>query len=386
MNVLDALLAVAVIAAVVGGFRAGFVSRATSWIGILAGLFLANRTIPWALDVISPDETSMRLFVVIVALTVTVGVTTGVTGLFGAFLSRAISVTPLAGLDRLAGGLASVLMIGVLVWLLIPAAAGIPGQVAQQVRGSRVVATITTQAPDPPDVLRGVRRFVDSSRFPEVFADLAPAPATGPSPRVTSIDTAVIDSAATRTAHVRADGCGRRFEGSSFVIGDGLLLTNAHVVAGADSVRVRFPDGTEHTVTVVVHDPERDLALLEASGMTRSPLELVAVSQGDEAVVIGFPGGQLDPRVAPARVEGSRAAVGRDIYGDARTERRVVFLAAELQQGDSGSPLVDDQGRVGGVVFAVSPDRRDVAYALDLDEIHAVLDAERTPGETGPCM
>ncbi|MEX2329105.1 MAG: MarP family serine protease [Nitriliruptoraceae bacterium] len=386
MNVLDALLAVAVIAAVVGGFRAGFVSRATSWIGILAGLFLANRTIPWALDLISPDETSMRLFVVVVALTVTVGVTTGVTGLLGAFLSRAISVTPLAGLDRLAGGLASVLMIGVLVWLLIPAAAGIPGQVAQQVRGSRVVATITTQAPDPPDVLRGVRRFVDSSRFPEVFADLAPAPATGPSPRVTTIDAAVIDSATTRTAHVRADGCGRRFEGSSFVIGDGLLLTNAHVVAGADSVRVRFPDGTEHTVTVVVHDPERDLALLEAHGMARSPLELAAVSQGDEAIVIGFPGGQLDPRVAPARVEGNRAAVGRDIYGDARTERRVVFLAAELQQGDSGSPLVDDQGRVGGVVFAVSPDRRDVAYALDLDEIHAVLDAERTPGQTGPCM
>ncbi len=386
MNILDALLAVAVLSAVVGGFRAGLVSRTTSWIGILAGLFLANRTIPWALDLIDPEETGMRLVVVLVALTVTVGLTTGITGMVGAFLSRAISVTPLAALDRIAGGAASVLMVGVLVWLLIPAAADIPGQIAQQVRGSRIVATINAQTPDPPDVLRSVRRFVDSSRFPEVFADLAPAPATGPSPRVTTIDASVIEATTTRTAHVRADGCGRRFEGSSFVVGDGLLMTNAHVVAGADSVRIRFPDGTEHPATVVVHDPQRDLALLEAPGMTRSPLELAAVANGDEAVVIGYPGGQLDPRVAPARVEGSRVAVGRDIYGASRTERRVVFLAAELRQGDSGSPVVDEQGRVGGVVFAVSPDRRDVAYALDLDEVRAVLGADRNPGEAGPCM
>jgi S1-C subfamily serine protease len=107
---------------------------------------------------------------------------------------------------------------------------------------------------------------------------------------------------------------------------------------------------------------------------------------GDPGVVIGYPGGQDTPRVAPAEIRDRRTAIGRDIYGRERTERRVLFLAAELQQGDSGSPLIDTSGRVAGVVFAISPDQATTSFALDLEELDAVLDGPRDRGETGPCI
>jgi S1-C subfamily serine protease len=149
---------------------------------------------------------------------------------------------------------------------------------------------------------------------------------------------------------------------------------------------VRRPDGGVRPATVVAFDPDRDLAILSVPELGQAPLPLGALEAGDDAVVIGYPGGQNTPRPTPARVTESRAALGRDIYGRAPTQRQVLFLAASLRQGDSGSPLVGPDGDVGGVVFAISPDNRDVAYALELDELEAVMAAPRRPGETGSCI
>ena len=78
--------------------------------------------------------------------------------------------------------------------------------------------------------------------------------------------------------------------------------------------------------------------------------------------------------------------VGRDIYGVDGSERAMFFLAAELRSGDSGAPLVDVEGRAVGVVFAVSPDVADAAYALSADEVKAVIAAPQVPGDAGRCI
>ena len=78
--------------------------------------------------------------------------------------------------------------------------------------------------------------------------------------------------------------------------------------------------------------------------------------------------------------------VGRDIYGAGATERSLFFLAAELRTGDSGAPVIDVEGRAVGAVFAVSPDVPTAAYALSVDELEALLDAPRTPGDSGRCI
>ena len=103
------------------------------------------------------------------------------------------------------------------------------------------------------------------------------------------------------------------------------------------------------------------------------------------AAVIGYPGGQDTPRVAPATVSGDRPTVGFDIRNQERVERRLLFLAASLQQGDSGSAVIDPTGAVVGVVFAVSPDDPDTAYALHIEELQGALTEPRNP-DTGACL
>jgi S1-C subfamily serine protease len=79
------------------------------------------------------------------------------------------------------------------------------------------------------------------------------------------------------------------------------------------------------------------------------------------------------------------SAVGRDIYGQDRTRREVLFLAASLRPGDSGSAFIDADGKVAGVAFAIAPDRPGTAYALDDSELRAALATPRQLG-VGPCV
>jgi S1-C subfamily serine protease len=102
--------------------------------------------------------------------------------------------------------------------------------------------------------------------------------------------------------------------------------------------------------------------------------------------VLGYPGGQNTVRVAPATVSFEQPTTGRDVYGQDRTRRQVLFLAASLRPGDSGSAVIDQQGRVVGVAFAIAPDRAGTAYAVDDSELRAVLAAPRAAGAGGPCI
>ncbi|HEY6532787.1 MAG TPA: trypsin-like peptidase domain-containing protein, partial [Acidimicrobiales bacterium] len=132
----------------------------------------------------------------------------------------------------------------------------------------------------------------------------------------------------------------------------------------------------------------RDLALVAVEDLDRPALAVRAGTAADGAIggVFGHPGGE-PLRIAPYRVARSLTATGRDIYGSGETARDVLELAASLRPGDSGSPLVDPEGMVVGVAFAVARDRSDVAYALAPSELQAVLDgrsAEAVP--TGGCL
>jgi S1-C subfamily serine protease len=386
VNLLDVALLLLVVVAIAGGLRLGFVARAASWIGLAVGVALATWTVPTALSLVEEGEAGVRLFTGLVVLAITVTVVASLFQVIGLRARHSISASPLSGLDRVAGAFAGVAAVIGLIWFLLPAAAEVPGQISRQVRTSTIADVVERATPDPPDAVRALRNLVDTSRFPEVFADLQPAPVTGPPPEAIPVDQATVDRATASTVNVEADGCGRRYEGSGFAAGPDTIVTNAHVVAGADSVRVKRPDGEVRDATVVAFDGARDLAVLDVPGLGQEPLDRAEADIGGDGIVIGYPGGQDTPRVAPARVDDRRSAIGRDIYGRERTERQVLFLSADLQQGDSGSPVIDGQGRVSGVVFAISPDQPTSSFALDLAELEAILAAERVPGDSGSCI
>jgi S1-C subfamily serine protease len=386
VNLLDLALILLVVVAIAGGLRLGFVARAASWVGLAVGVALATWTVPAALALVEGGEPSVRLFTGLVVLAITVTVVASLFQAIGLRARRSIATTPLSSLDRTAGAFAGAVAVIALMWFLLPAAAEVPGQISRQVRSSAIAGLVERSTPEPPDAVRAFRNLVDTSRFPEVFADLQPAPVSGPPPEAIPVDQAVVDRATASTVNVEADGCGRRYEGSGFAAAPDTIVTNAHVVAGSDTVSVKRPDGEVRDATVVAFDGARDLAVLAVPDLGQEPLERAEAELRGDGVVIGYPGGQDTPRVAPARVEDRRSAIGRDIYARERTEREVLFLSADLQQGDSGSPVIDLEGRVTGVVFAISPDQPTSSFALDLAELEAVLAAERVPGDSGRCI
>jgi S1-C subfamily serine protease len=386
VNLLDALLLLAIVVAVVGGVRVGLVARAATWLGLGVGLVLATWTVPRALALLTDGTASLRFLVALVVLTITISLVTTAFQAVGLRARHRIARSPLSRIDRVAGGVAGAAGVVALAWLFLPAAADVPGEVARQVRGSELASRLAEVTPPPPDATRTLRSLLDTSRFPEVLADLQPAPDTGPPPEAIAIPAGVVDRATASTVNVEARGCRRAYEGSGFAVATDAVVTNAHVVAGADEVRVRRPDGAVRAATVVAFDPARDLALLAVTDLGQQPLELATVAVGDDAVVIGYPGGQDVPRPMPTVVGDRRTALGRDIYDRERTQREVLFLSATLRQGDSGAPVVTATGAVGGVVFAISPDSPSVAYALDLPELEALLAGPRTPGAVGACI
>lgn len=385
MNLLDLLLALALVGAAVGGYRLGLLARAASWAGFAVGVIASIWTVRTTLLYIPDGSAAPRLLIALIVLIVTVGVASTLGQLIGLRLRGAVHRTPLRGLDRIGGIAAGVLGVLVLLWFLLPAATQVPGEISRQVRASAIAGLVRDHSPRPPDALRTFRALIDESRFPEVFDDLRPAPDTGPPPSEIPVPPEVVERVTASTVNVEATGCGRHYEGSGFAVREDTIVTNAHVVAGAQHVDVRRPDGSVLQGTVVTFDDDRDLAVVRVGGLAQRPLPLATASEGQEAVEIGYPGGQDTPRPQPATVRQIRTAVGRDIYGQDRTEREVLFLAARLAKGDSGAPVVDVDGAVIGVVFAISPDRETTAYAVTIREVQAVLDAPEQP-TTGGCL
>ena len=386
MTLLDLALLLALLTAVGSGWRAGLLTRGAVWLGLGLGLVAGAWTVPSVLDLVPTAEVTTRFLVAVSTLAATVALIATTLGQFGRRLGRRIETTSLANLDRTGGALAGAGLVLVGAWLLLPVTAELPGVVGRQAVDAVSTRVLTEHAPAPPPVGDTLRRLVAESRFPEVIAELGPVRTAGPPPEDVEVADEVLSRATAATVRVSARGCGARYDGSGVTIAGGLVLTNAHVVAGSDEVRIRRPDGAVRTGRVVSFDPERDLALVEVADLGQQPLPLGSARPGDEGAVIGYPGGQPDPRIAAVRVQQRRTAVGQDIHHRTETQREILFLAATLRQGDSGAPVIDADGNVVGLVFAVSPDQPTTAYALDRTEIDAILVAPRVTGATGSCL
>jgi S1-C subfamily serine protease len=225
-----------------------------------------------------------------------------------------------------------------------------------------------------------------NGHLPEVVDRLGPALTRGTIPDRLPFVQSQVQQFEQSTVRVRGSGCSLDSTGSGFVVERGLVLTNAHVVAGSTAVSVDAKQGSFKAV-VLAFDPGRDLALLGVSGLIAPPVEFANVASGDVAV-FGHPnGGQL--RVAPGAITARRATKGRDIYDDHASIREVLVLAAALRPGDSGAAVVDAAGKVAGIAFAMAPDTRATAYALTASEIQRFLQLPRriaTRGAMGKCL
>jgi hypothetical protein len=178
-------------------------------------------------------------------------------------------------------------------------------------------------------------------------------------------DDTTSDADVAAAVRVEAHGCAEHsFVGGGSFVGDQLVLTVAHVVAGADEVEVVLADGSEHESTVVAIDREKDLAVLHVDADV-APLRIGSMRNGQRGTFAVWRADQFvrTPFVAASSKQFDVDDIDHLDAGD----RRGFVVEADIDPGDSGSVLVVDGAAV-AVLFARSLTDRDRAYATDIAE------------------
>jgi S1-C subfamily serine protease len=177
-------------------------------------------------------------------------------------------------------------------------------------------------------------------------------------------------------------------EGTGFVVAPNRVMSNAHVVAGADTISVEV-SGNTHDAHVVSYDPNADISILDVPDLTAPPLTFVdaQAAKGADALVLGYPGGGSFT-ATPARIREVIELNGPDIYRTTTVTREVYTIRGTVKQGDSGGPLIDMNGYVLGVVFGAAVDDPDTGFVLTANEVARQMAkvGNSTPVATGPCI
>lgn len=388
MNSVDLVVGLAVLAAAIHGLRLGALVQVLSFAGAATGLVLGALLAPHAAQ-LSGDpllEAAASLGVVLA----------GVTLLAAAARRLGLRIVSpgrdrtLARLDAAVGAFIAGVSTLLVCWLLATLlATATVREAAAGVHGSRIVRALDEKLPPPPALFAQIQAHLDASGVPPVFAGLEPLPgAPLPTPADPEVR-AALSAARASTARVIALGCGGVHSGSGYHAGGGLIVTNAHVVAGADSVSVQLR-GNEFVASPVLFDPNLDLAVVRVENLRGDGLSLVPgdVERGARGSVVGHPdGGALtgEGAVVLRRFD----AVGRDIYNRDLVRRPVYELQAKVRPGNSGGPVVTPDGTVIGVVFSRSAWNGGIGYALTSEVVAQAIDraAERgSPVGTGSCV
>jgi S1-C subfamily serine protease len=374
VNLLDVVILLLLVLAAITGFQRGAALQLTAYVGLLLGLVAGALLAPAVAGLAESPLT--QAFLAIITMLGLAGLGDALGWTVG---RRAWSIARRSGLhtvDSAAGSVVATVALLLAVWFLGFNLANGPFQgLSKEIRGSAIIRGLDAALPRPPGVIAEVRGFLNRFGFPEVFADLPPAPAgpvQGPSRGEAR---AIAEPAFDSTVQIVGEACGAIQEGSGFVAASNYVITNAHVVAGVEAPQVQEQGGGSQQGVTVLYDPRLDIAILYVGSSPGPVLDLDngEADRGADGAVLGYPEG-ADLTFGPAAVRRQLDAVGRDIYGGSVVQREVYELQAEVRPGNSGGPFVLENGRVGGVVFAASTTDSSVGYAITAGEVAPKLD------------
>jgi S1-C subfamily serine protease len=265
------------------------------------------------------------------------------------------------------------------VWILAAVAVHSSGQVRYEVQRSEILTRLNRALPPSGPLLNALARFDPFPRIDGPEARVAP-------PRAGIARDPQVVAAADSVVKILGTACGLGIEGSGWVADDGVVVTNAHVVAGQDDTRV-LVSGKEPSLdaTAIAFDPRNDLAVLRVDGLDAPALPLAESPRpGTSAAILGFPqNGPYDVRAG--RVGQTRTSVTQDAYGRGPVQRRLTSLRGVVRSGNSGGPMVDGRGRVATTIFAATTNGPRGGYGVPNAVTREVLAGAREPVDTGPC-
>lgn len=389
MNVLDIILLLVLVAYSISGYYQGFVINLVASVGLIFGGLLAVSIVPHVMGDSVPTVTTS-----LIALSAVVGVAVigqGIGTYVGTDIKDNISWQPLRWVDAVGGSALSIVAVLCASWALGYAVSGtqIP-VISKAARGSEILRTVNGVMPTgATDVLEAFNHVLDTNLFPrylEPFENEKIKPIEAPDDQVLA-SPAVVRASKSVVKILGAAVCNRGIEGSGFVYATDRIMTNAHVVAG---VRDPFVVMGNRRVQadVVLFNPRLDVAVLAVPGLGLNPLSFDENGRaGMSAAVLGFPeNGPFDARAARIRMQQNMQSP--DIYNHGRNVRSTFAIRSLVRSGNSGGPLVSDDGNVLGVIFAASITDKSTGYALTAKQVDAAAKAGiRTADQvsTGNC-
>jgi S1-C subfamily serine protease len=391
VNLFDVVVIVIVIAAILIGVTSGALPQIGGLLGAVAGAVAAIAGLPLAKDWLARLEAAPRAIVALAAILLIVGTGEAIGSAIGRTFAVRLRGSVLDTLDRVLGGFIGAAQALLVVWLIGGLlAAGPMRYLAVQAQTSVFVRGLATILPAPTEIALELGEVLGDTGIPDLFVGLDPLPAPDIDRPTDPVARAIAGAAVASTVRVSAATCLFQSSGTGFTIARGYVVTNAHVIAGASTIRVQAPNGRVLDAIAVFHDPRLDVALLWVPDLDALPLRFAAVDpeRGIVGATIGYPhGGGLV--IEPAAVSGDYSAQGRDIYGQHLVSRQILELRAIIDQGDSGGPLILRDGTVGGVVFAEARTDETVGYALTPTSVATAIQPSigRTgKADTGACI
>jgi uncharacterized membrane protein required for colicin V production len=359
------------------GWAQGFVTGALALVGFALGAWLGTRLA----GVVLPDGSRSPwapAIGLVGALVLGAALAAGFEGL-GYRLRSKLTMPGIGVVDGILGALLTACVGLGVVWILGAVAVHSSGEVRYEVQRSQILSRLNKALPPSGPLLNALARF---DPFPRIDGPEArvppPAKGIGRDPQV--------QAAAASVVKILGTACGLGVEGSGWVAGDGVVVTNAHVVAGQDDTRV-LVRGREpsHDATAIAFDPRNDIAVLRVDGLDAPALPLASSpSPGTSAAILGFPlNGPFDVRAG--RLGQTRTSVTQDAYGRGPVNRRITSLRGVVRSGNSGGPMVDGRGRVVTTIFAATTSGARGGFGVPNAITERTLAGAREPVDTGPC-
>jgi S1-C subfamily serine protease len=375
---IDWVIVGAVVLLALFGWAQGFISGALALAGFAVGAWLGTRLAPLVLgDRDSPWAPGFALAGAIVAGGV---LAAGFEGM-GARLRAKLRSPAFAAIDGVLGAALTACLGLLIAWVLGAVGLRAGPDIRRDVQRSAILQRLNAVLP-PTGPLLNTLRALDP--FPQIDGPQANVPA----PRAAIAHDPQVAQAKRSVVKILGTACGVGVEGSGWVAAEGVVVTNAHVVAGQKDTRVllrgRQP-GLD--AKAVAFDSRNDLAVLQVPGLEADALTLVEKPRtGTSAAILGFPGnGPYDVRAG--RIGQTREVITQDAYGQGPVRRSITSLRGAVRSGNSGGPMVDKDGQVVTTVFAATTSGPRGGFGVPNALVRAALErASRSDGvSTGPC-
>jgi S1-C subfamily serine protease len=362
------------------GSRSGFIVGVLSLAGFVAGAFIGTRIGPLLLPggSSSPYAPLFGLMGAVLAGSVLAGGLEGV----GALVRHRMVIPGLGTVDAGLGALLSAVVALGIAWVAGAVALQAPQasrELRRDIQRSAILRSLNDALPPSGVILHALARF---DPFPSIEGPEAQVPA----PTAKIARDPDVRRAAGGVVRVLGTACGLGVEGSGWIARSGVVVTNAHVVAGEDDTVVQLRGtGPKLRAHAIAFSAKNDIAVLRVDGLGGRVLPFATdTPAGRSAAVLGFPhNGGYDVRAA--RLGATRRVISQDAYGRGPVTRSMLSLRGLVRHGNSGGPLVDGQGRVAGTVFAASTGRRRGGFAVPNAVVQQILASARGTVDTGPC-